>query len=97
MTVCELVDANVSSWMPCLQETAFFGEPLLMAFAGFLIMGLIFYKFNIPGELALPLGITYTFALYIMAPSAPLLALLVIGAIGGFAWLALAIKSKFSQ
>jgi len=93
--VCNLVDANISTWMPCIQEAAFFGEPLLMAIAAYVALGLILYKFSLPGELALPLGFLFTAGLYVMNPLPQLFALLLVTAVPAFGWIAFAMLSAF--
>lgn len=97
MGACNLVDANISTWMPCLQETAFFGSPLLMALAGYLIIALIMFKYNLPGQFALPMGLLFTFGLYAANPLPQTLLLVLVGLIVAFAWVALALKNKFTR
>lgn len=97
MSVCAFVDGNVSTWLPCFQETAFFGEALLMVFAGYLILALLLFKSRLPGYLALPMGVLYTMALYSMNPLPEVFVILVISLMLSFAWIALVILSRLKK
>ena len=97
MGACNLVDANITTWLPCVQEVMFFDEALLMALASYLILALILFKFKLPGYIGLSMGLVFTYGLFLMNPLPSLFLLLVLGTMLGFAWFAIALINQFRR
>ena len=93
---CQGLDANVSTWGQCLLETAFFGEPIIMGIVTYAMFALAIWQFNLPGILALPLGVLISISMYLMNPAPIYFTLLVVALMVNFAYVAMVVMNWWS-
>lgn len=62
-SMCSAVDANFATWGNCLTAGIGFGSETIMAIILFAILIFIIYKFNIPTEASIILGVGMIFAM----------------------------------
>lgn len=60
---CSVVDANFATWGSCLTDTVGLGSPTIIAIMLFAVLMYIVYKFNIPTEASIILGVGMVFAM----------------------------------
>ncbi len=61
--MCTTVDANFATWAPCLTAGVGLGSPIILTIVLFGILMFIIYKFNIPTEASIILGVGMIFAM----------------------------------
>lgn len=94
---CADLNADMNTWGPCIQETMFLGDAMIMGAIIFAIFVVLIWKLRLPGETALPLGILISLGLYLSNPVGPFFILLVAALMAMFGWIALVIVFKFTR
>ncbi len=61
--MCAAVDANFATWSNCFVAGVGLGSPIILAIVFFGILMFIIYKFNIPTEASIILGVGMIFAM----------------------------------
>lgn len=62
-SMCTGLDANFASWGPCFTASIGLGSEVILAIVLFGMLMYVIYKFNIPTEAAIVLGIGMIFAM----------------------------------
>jgi len=61
--LCTGIDANFATWGPCIMGGVGLGSPIILTIVGFAIMIFIMYKFNVPTEASIVIGVGMVFAM----------------------------------
>jgi len=93
---CSGIDTNISTWGQCIVETAFFGDPLIFGISLYALFGLMMYNFNLPGVLALPVGLLLSVAMYLMSPSPVYFVILALAVVANFAFVAMVLMNRWN-
>ena len=89
---CGAVDANLSTWGLCFQETIFFNSAIIFGIFIFAFFAIMIWRLRLPGVLALPVGLMVAMALYVSnTGSSTFLSILLIAIVAAFSWVAYAI------
>jgi len=62
-SLCTGLDANFATWGPCIMGGVGLGSPIILTIVGFAIMIFILYKFNVPTEANIVIGVGMIFAM----------------------------------
>ena len=62
-SLCTGINANFATWAPCLVGGVGLGSEIILTIVGFAIMIFILYKFNVPTEASIVIGVGMVFAM----------------------------------